>query len=83
MVENIATQEVGFLLDEALGKESEFSVWDGYCRGHDEDTVLDFYQLGVEVFSGKSWRANRGFKEAEAGGEFGREGWTVIGHDIW
>ncbi len=26
VVENIATQEVGYLLDEALGKESEFSV---------------------------------------------------------
>ncbi len=24
--ENIATQEVGYLLDEALGKESKFSV---------------------------------------------------------
>ena len=26
VVENVATQEVGYLLDEALGKESEFSV---------------------------------------------------------
>jgi hypothetical protein len=30
VVENITTQEVGYLLDEALGKESEFSVWVSY-----------------------------------------------------
>jgi hypothetical protein len=42
--------------------------------------LLDFCQLGIEVFLGKGWRANRGSKEAEAGGEFGREGWT---HDIY
>ncbi len=83
VVENIATQEVGYLLDEALGKELEFSLWDGYCGGHDGNTVLDFHQLGIEVFLGKSWRANRGSKEAEAGGEFSREGWTQDIYVIW
>ncbi len=39
VVENVATQEVGYLLDEALGKELEFSVWVGYCSGHDSDTI--------------------------------------------
>ncbi len=76
MVENVATQEVGYLLDEALRKESEFSVWVSYCGGHDSNTILDFCQLGIVVFLGKGWRANRGSKEAEAGGEFGREGGT-------
>ncbi len=42
VVENIATQEVGYLLDEALRKKLEFSVWFDYCGGHDGDTVLDF-----------------------------------------
>jgi hypothetical protein len=64
----------GIFLDEALGKKSEFSVWVNYCSGHDGNTVLDFCQLGIEVFSGKGWRDNRGSKELEAGGEFGREG---------
>ncbi len=32
--------------------------------------------MGIEVFLGKGWRANRGSKEAEAGGEFSREGGT-------
>jgi hypothetical protein len=83
VVENIATQEVGYLLDEALEKESEFSVWVDYCSGHDSDTILDFCQLGIEVFLGKGWRANRGYKEAEAGGEFGREGGTQDISVIW
>jgi hypothetical protein len=83
VVENIATQEVGYLMDETLGKESEFSVWVGYCSGHDGDTVLDFCQLGIEVFLGKGWRANRGSKEAETSGEFGREGWTQDIYVIW
>jgi hypothetical protein len=82
VVEDVATQEVGYLLDEALGKESEFSVWVDYCGGHDGDVVLDFSQLGIEVFPGKGWRANGGSKEAEAsaGGKFGREGWA---HNIY
>jgi hypothetical protein len=83
VVENVATQEVGYLLDEALGKESEFSVWVGYCGGHDVDAVLDFCQLGIEVFLGEGWRANRGSKEAEAGGEFGREGWIQDNYVVW
>jgi hypothetical protein len=29
-----------------------------------------------KYFSGEGWRANEGSKEAEAGGEFGMEGWT-------
>jgi hypothetical protein len=83
VVENVATQEVGYLLDEALEKESEFSVWVGYCGGHDSNTLLDFCQLGIKVFSGKGWRANRGSKEAEASGEFGREGGTQDIYVIW
>ena len=83
VVENIATQEVGYLLDEALGKELEFIVWVGYCGGHDSNTLLDFCQLGIEVFSGKGWRANRGSKEPEAGGEFVREGWNQDIYVIW
>ncbi len=40
--------------------------------------------MGIEVFLGKGWRANRGSKEAEAGGEFGREqGWTQDIYVIW
>ncbi len=84
VVENIATQDVGYRLDEALGKALEFSVWVGYCSGCDGDTVLDVCQLGIEVFLGKGWRANRGgSKEVEAGGEFGREGWTQDIYVIW
>jgi hypothetical protein len=83
VVESVATQEVGYLLDETLGKESEFSVWVGCCGGHDGNTVLDFCKLGIEVFLGKSWRANRGPKEVEADGEFGREGWTQGIYAIW
>ena len=33
-----------------MGKELEFSVWVGYCGGHDSNTILDFCQLGIEVF---------------------------------
>ncbi len=83
MVENVATHKVGYLLDEALGKELEFSVWVGHCSGHDGNTVLDFCQLGIEVLTSKGWRANRGSKEGEAGGEFGREGWTQDIYVIW
>ncbi len=49
VVKNVTTQEVGYLLDEALGKDSEFSVWASYCGGHDGNAVLDFCQLGIEV----------------------------------
>ncbi len=35
------------------------------------------------VFLGKGWRANRGSKEVEAGGEFGREGWAQDIYVIW
>ncbi len=83
VVENVVTQEVGYLLDEALGKESEFSVWVGYGGGHDSNTILDFCQLGIEVFLGKGWRANRGSKEVEASGEYGREGGTQDIYVIW
>jgi hypothetical protein len=83
VVENVATQEVGYLLDEVLGKELEFSLWVSYCGGHDGDTVLDFCQLGIEAVSSKGRRPNRGSKEAEAGGEFGREGWTQDIYVIW
>jgi hypothetical protein len=85
VIESVATQEVGYLLDEALalGKESEFIVWVSYCGGHDGNAVLDFFQLGIEVFLGKGWRANRVSKEAEAGGEFGREGCTQNIYAIW
>ncbi len=84
VVENVTTQEVGYLLDDALGKESEFSVWVGYCGGHDGDTVLVFCQLGIIVFLGKEgWRVNRGSTEAEASDKFGREGWTQDIYVIW
>ncbi len=49
VVEDVAAQEVGYLLDEALGEELEFGVWVGYRGGHDGDAVLDFYQLGFVV----------------------------------
>ncbi len=83
VVKNVATQKVGYLLDEALEKELEFSGWVSYCGGHDSNTLLDFCQLGIEVFLGKGWRANRGSKEAEASGEFGREGGTQDIYVIW
>ena len=41
--------------------------------GHGGDACLDVNQLGIEVFSGKGWRTNRGTKEAESIGEFGGE----------
>jgi hypothetical protein len=50
VVEDIASQEVGCLLDEALREEPEFSVWIGYCGGH---AGLDFNQLGIELFPGQ------------------------------
>ena len=83
MVEDVAAQEVGYLLDEALGEELEFGVWVGYCGGHDGNAVLDFCQLGIKVFLGKGWRTNGGSKEAEAGGENSREGWTQDIYVIW
>ena len=83
VVENVATQEVGYLLDEALGKESEFSVWAGCCGEHDGNAVLDFCQLDMEVFLGKGWRANSGLKEVEAGGEFNMEEWTQDIYVVW
>jgi hypothetical protein len=83
VVENVATQEVGYLLDEALGQGSEFSVWVGYCGRHDGNAVLDFCQLGIEVFLGKGWGSNRGSKEVEAGSEFGREGWIKNIYVVW
>ncbi len=76
MVEDVAAQEVGYLLDEGLGEELEFGVWVGYCGGHDGNAVLDFYQLGIEVFPGEGWRSNGGAKEAESSSEFGGEGWA-------
>jgi hypothetical protein len=84
VVEDIATQEVGYLPDEALGKELEFSVWVGYCSGHDGDAVLNFCQLGIEVFPAKAGEpSNRGSKEAEASAEFDREGWAQDIYVIW
>ena len=67
---------MGYLLDEALGEESEFGVLVGYCGGQDGNAVLDFYQLGIEVFPGKGWRSNGGSKEVEFSSEFGKEGWA-------
>jgi hypothetical protein len=58
-------------------------VWVSYCGGHDGDAVLDFCQLGIEVFVGKGWRANRESKEAKAGDEFGMEGWTQNIYVVW
>ena len=79
LVEDVAAQEVGYLLDEALGKESDFSVWVGYCSGHDGDAVLDFCQLCIEVFPGKGWISNGGSKEAETNSEFDKKGWAHDG----
>ena len=62
VVEDVTTQEVGYLLDEVLGKESKFCVWVGYCGGHDGNAVLDFCQLCIEVFPGEGWRSNGGSK---------------------
>ena len=42
VVEDITAQEVEYLLDEALGEESEFGVGVGYCGRHDDNAVLDF-----------------------------------------
>ena len=56
VVEDVTAQEVGYLLDEALEEELEFSVWVGYCGGHDGNAVLNFYQLGIEIFLGKGQR---------------------------
>ncbi len=42
VVEDVTAQQVGYLLDEALGEESEFGMWVGYCGGHDGNAVLDF-----------------------------------------
>ncbi len=83
VVEDVTAQEVGYLLDEALGEESEFGVWVSYCGGHDGNAVLDFYQLGIEVFPGEGWRSNRGAKEAESSSEFGGEGWAQDIYVIW
>jgi hypothetical protein len=66
-----------------MEKELKFCVWVGYYGGHDGNAVLNFCQLGVEVFPGKGWRANRESKEVEAGGEFGREGWAQDIYVIW
>ena len=45
------------------------------------DACLDVNQLGIEVFSGKGWRTNRGTKEAETRGEFGGE-WRAQDIDV-
>jgi hypothetical protein len=37
--------------------------------------------LGIEVFSGKGWRTNRGTKEAETSGEFDGE-WRAQDIDV-
>ena len=41
--------------------------------GHGGDACLDVNQLGIDIFSGKGWRSNRGTEEAETSGEFGGE----------
>ena len=43
---------------------------------------LDFCQLDIEVFPSDSRRANGGYKEAEAGGEFNREGRAQNVNDV-
>ncbi len=40
LVEDVAAQEVGYLLDEALREESEFSVPVSYVGGHGGDACL-------------------------------------------
>ncbi len=76
MIEDVTAQEVGYLLDEALGEESEFGVWVGYCGGHGGNAVLDFNQLSIEVFPGEGWRSNGGTEETESVFELGWEGWV-------
>jgi hypothetical protein len=73
VIEDVAAQEVGYLLDEALQEESEFGVPVSDGSGHGGDACLDVGQLGVEVFSGKGWRSYRGTEEAETSCEFGWE----------
>ena len=47
-VEDVAAQKVGYLLDEALREESEFSVSVSYVGGHGGDAcLLNVNQLGI------------------------------------
>ena len=66
VVEDVAAQEVGYLLDEALREESEFSVRAGYGGRHGGDACLDVNKLGIEVFMGEGLRTNGGAKEGES-----------------
>ena len=66
VVEDVAAQEVGYLLDKASREESEFSVWAGYGSRYGGDACLDVNQLGIEVFMGEGLRTNGGAKEGES-----------------
>ena len=81
VVENVAAQEVGYLLDEALREERQFGVPVSYSGEYGGDVCLDVDQLGIEVFPGKGWRTNRGAKEAETSSEFSGE-WRAEDIDV-
>jgi hypothetical protein len=53
LIEDVTAQEVGYLLDEELREESEFSVLVSYVGGM--HVYLDVNQLGIELFPGEGW----------------------------
>ncbi len=51
-------------------------MWIRDSCGHKVNAVLDISELGIEVFTGKIWRADGRAREAEASCKFSREGWA-------
>jgi hypothetical protein len=71
VVEDVAAQEMGDLLDEALGEEAEFCV--GVSNSHKGNGVLDGGELCVKIVLRKGSGANGRPKETEARGELDGE----------